>query len=410
MEYLVSEHIIRHCVDISGPTVEAFTHFITSSGEYLKSVQEMNKVQRHGDFMDLQLHWGFHFELKSTTVDADGYLNKTKFWNPSNGKSSRRKEFTCPFYIIAELQEPPNSLEQAVCFNNVVFYIISGEDLDKIPTTKKGAVSYSDIFKNPSTHESNYHDLPSILTKMARDRLAKVREKLHPTGWKMPTMSFPNDMPLALGLGGRVTTAFYNQDSGEHFTDIIQPAWISEEPITWRDWQAVGFHYAEQPVPHPKQLDTLMKLLHPFDYLMCIQESARDGEGTVLDSLVIVDLHRCKIVNRWIRSAPEGDVVSDSDETLQEVGNFIAHYKSIAFAAWGSVTSELQSTLANHDASSAQCVSCYDFKSWYGQIFGGDTQDLDDALKYLNLLPGKGGHQQNRVAENLALLVTNIIY
>lgn len=244
MEYLLSSHIRSHAHIIAKPAINNLTKYSAEAKGYKESLNRSNEYQHHGDFTDLQLHWGLHFELKSTVKGATSHIAKTRFYNPVDKSNSKRTEFVCPFYIFCELSQQPEIIDNTLTFEGLTCYVIRGEDIETLPYSGISGVSYKTIFDSGLTRKCSIAELPKALEGLVSERVDAVRKKLK-ADWVMPSQVSEKLMPLALAKNGTVSAGYWNPDSARllsNMTDI----WADGITPTWRDWEAAGFHYAER--------------------------------------------------------------------------------------------------------------------------------------------------------------------
>ncbi|EJM56185.1 hypothetical protein [Pseudomonas sp. GM48] len=246
VEYMLSTYIRSHGNRIAKPAINELTHEKADGQSYKDSLDDDNQSQRHGDFTDLQLHWGLHFELKSTVRDARSYIAKTRFYDPIHYHSSSRKEFVCPFYIFFEMARPPEVIGNTLVFEELAVYVIKGEDLERLEHTARKGVSYKTIFNSDLTVQCRIEDLPQTLEELVVARVKSVQEKLTP-GWKIPLGHGNVLWPLALEVDGNVQAGYWNRLNHRLFEDMTKNVWKDGIKPSWRDWEAAGFHYAVQP-------------------------------------------------------------------------------------------------------------------------------------------------------------------
>lgn len=246
VEYLLSKHIRKHASLIARPAINRLTWQDASVPAYQASLAEHNQTQKHGDFMDLQLHWGLHFELKSTIRGARSYIAKTRFYDPIHCFNSTRSAFVCPFYIFCEMPEFPELIDNTLLFKGLQCYVIKGEDLEQLRYSKKKGVSYKTIFGSSRAVRCSVEELPLILRVLVDVRVTAVQGLLRP-GWAMqpPQLGLPV-MPLALETEGQVFAGYWNEESQMRESDM-NTIWRAGVRPSWRDWEAAGFHYAQTP-------------------------------------------------------------------------------------------------------------------------------------------------------------------
>lgn len=245
MEYLLNSYIRSNAHMIAKPAINNLTKYSAEAQGYTDSLNRSNEYQHHGDFTDLQLHWGLHFELKSTVKGASSYIAKTRFYNPADKNNSKRTEFVCPFYIFCELPQQPEIIGNTLTFNGLTCYVIRGEDLETLPYSGRKGVSYKTIFSSCLTKQCTIAELPKVLEGLVSRRVNAVRKKLR-TDWVMPPLSPKKLMPLALAQNDKVSAGYWNPDSARLHTNMTD-IWAEGITPTWRDWEAAGFQYAERP-------------------------------------------------------------------------------------------------------------------------------------------------------------------
>ncbi|SPO55682.1 conserved protein of unknown function [Pseudomonas sp. JV551A1] len=251
VEYLLSKYIRRHAPFIARPAINKLTWQDATVPAYRASLAEHNQTQKHGDFMDLQLHWGLHFELKSTMKGARSYISKTRFYDPIHLFNSTRSEFVCPFYIFCEMPEFPALIGKTLLFKGMRCYVIKGEDLEQLRYTPSKGVSYQTIFRSTRVVKCTIEELPHVLRDLVDARVTAVQGLLRP-GWTMrPPAPGRSTMPLALETDGEVIAGYWNAETKGRESDM-NAIWRDGACPTWRDWEAAGFHYAEAPPSQPR--------------------------------------------------------------------------------------------------------------------------------------------------------------
>lgn len=254
VEYLIVQKLIDNALHIAGPRICALTHDTPKGDDLKKSLSPFYSYQMHGDWFDLQLHWGVTIEIKSTFDVSQGKVEKKEWWGPINGADKKGpKVFPAQYYILAEVEPKSERHHYGTNLPKMTCYVLRGRDLDRA-AVKNCRETSSVSFKiwTDIAQQCTFDDLPDVLCKMQEFDVKELQDKLR-VGWKInrsslhPVPEDKNVIPIAeqiaMGMHLRwVDMSDRDKDKHSDVGEICQP-WKEGVSVDWRDWEAAGFRY-----------------------------------------------------------------------------------------------------------------------------------------------------------------------
>lgn len=263
IEYLIIQILIDNALTIVGSRIRSLTADCPKDGDLQESLSPFYSYQPHGDFFDIQLHWGVTIEIKSTLDTVRGSIKKKQWWGPLNGADTKGlKVFPAQYYILAELREVQDQNTIDTNIPGVRFYICKGRDLEReTMRAKKPTSSVSFKKVKEISVQCDFWALPNFLREFQDWDVALLKQKLD-QDWIITPISPDerqrlkgrNIIPVAEDVGGSIYTRWmdFTDRSGPTFVkDIEPPPWKDGVEVDWRDWEAAGFRY-ERLAPAPK--------------------------------------------------------------------------------------------------------------------------------------------------------------
>lgn len=257
VEYLIVQKLIDNALHIAGPRICALTHDTPKGNDLKKSLSPFYSYQMHGDWFDLQLHWGVTIEIKSTFDVSQGKVEKKEWWGPINGADKKGpKVFPAQYYILAEVERESERHHYGTNLPKMTCYVLRGRDLDRAAVKncrETSSVSFkiwTDIAKKCS-----FDELPGVLRELQDFDVAELQKKLRPNwkinrstragsrkahdGRKVIPVAEETESGMCLRWVDRTDPSPQNH---KPLRKIIRP-WRREAVVDWRDWEAAGFRY-----------------------------------------------------------------------------------------------------------------------------------------------------------------------